>query len=76
MVEQAAETGEPGNSTPEKPVEEKSSAGGISIQEEYVHELHLQQGFAAAENPLNYCLLDEAKLSIVHFELISPPPDL
>lgn len=76
MIEQPAETNEPGSNSPEKPVEEKSSTGGISIQEEYVHELHLQQGFAAAENPLKYSLIDEAKLSIVHFELVSPPPDL
>jgi len=74
LVEQTDADG-PKDEAPEKPVEEKSS--NISnIQEEYVHELHLLQGFAATGNTLKYCLLDEARLTIVHFELISPPPDL
>ena len=60
----------------EKPVEEKSSTSSVSIQEEYVHEMHSLQNNAGADIALNYSLLDEAKLSIVHFELISPPPDL
>ncbi|HAO47232.1 MAG TPA: hypothetical protein DCQ97_09915 [Chitinophagaceae bacterium] len=75
MVEQQPDSDEPEEKAPEKPVEEKSS-NTSNIQEEYVHELHLQQGFAATGESLKYNLLDEAKLAIVHFELTSPPPDL
>ena len=59
----------------EKPVEQKSSNTNTSIQEEYVHEQHTFHGIAANYNLSNYCLLDAAKLAVVHFELISPPPD-
>ena len=76
MMEQS-DAGMPEDEAPGKPAEEKSSAGNQNnMQEEYVHELHLLKTGASASNPLKYCLLDEARLAIVHFELISPPPDL
>ncbi|MBK7376780.1 MAG: hypothetical protein KTQ13_00925 [Ferruginibacter sp.] len=74
MFEQA-DTGGPKDEAPEKPVEEKSS-GVSNMQEEYVHEQHLLRGLTAADNTFKYFLMDEARLAIVHFELISPPPDL
>lgn len=77
MIEQSDTGCMPEDEAPGKPAEEKSSAGNQNnIQEEYVHELHLLKTGASAARPLKYCLLDEARLSIVHFELISPPPDL
>lgn len=76
MVEQAADNSGSAENAPEKPVEEKSSAGSINIQEEYVHELHSHQAVVIAGNASKYCLLDEARLAIVHFDLTSPPPDL
>ncbi len=62
--------------SPEKPVEEKSSSGSVNLQEEYVHEFRLVHSLLTVDNTKQYHILDEAKLAIVHFELISPPPDL
>ncbi|HNU86897.1 MAG TPA: hypothetical protein PKJ94_01315 [Ferruginibacter sp.] len=76
MIEQS-DAGLPEDEAPGKPAEEKSSAGNQgNMQEEYVHEFHPLKTGTSASNPLKYCLLDEARLAIVHFELISPPPDL
>lgn len=76
MIEQS-DADMPEDETPGKPAEEKSSTGNQNnMQEEYVHELHLLKTYASAVNPTRYRLLDEARLAIVHFELISPPPDL
>lgn len=61
---------------PENPVEEKAGNSLSSIQEEYIHELHILQGMASTAEPLKYCLQDDARLAIVHFELVTPPPDL
>jgi hypothetical protein len=66
----------PDESTPEKPVEEKPASNNVSIQEEYVHELHSLYNTVTVDNTLKYSLLDEARLTIVHFELVSPPPDI
>jgi len=61
--------------SPEKPGEGKSSTGSVSIQEEYVHEISLIHNLASVDDPRQYRLLDDARLAIVHFELLSPPPN-
>ena len=75
IVLEAAEENASDESSPEKPAEEKSSTGSVSIQEEYVHEVSLNHRLAAVDNPIQYQLLDDARLAIVHFELLSPPPN-
>ena len=56
------------------PVEEKSSSKtGLTIQEEYIHELHAMElssfiVFSSHKVPV------EEKLQVVHFELDAPPP--
>lgn len=61
---------------PEKPIEEKSASGNLNIQEEYVHDMKLTHILSSIDDDRNYRLIDEANLATVHFELISPPPDL
>ncbi|MFZ1370635.1 MAG: hypothetical protein WAR78_09635 [Ferruginibacter sp.] len=72
---QAAENSASDESSPEKPAEGKSSTGTVNIQEEYVHEISLIHSLALVDDPKQYRLLDDARLAIVHFELLSPPPN-
>lgn len=60
------------------PVGEKSSTFGsnLNLQEEYVHEFHLPAANITAANLVPYALHNDSKYAMVHFELISPPPDL
>ena len=61
---------------PSAPVEEKASSNtSVSIQEEYLHELHSLDEFAATEKLLQHKQFPVEKLQKVHFELISPPPE-
>lgn len=57
------------------PVEEKSANSNLNIQEEYVHEYHLQSNFLALDILNHHRIIEAGKLCIVHFELISPPPE-
>jgi hypothetical protein len=61
--------------SPEKPVDEKSAAGSVNIQEEYVHEPRSIYIRSLIVDSKQYRLFDDASLAVVHFELISPPPD-
>lgn len=68
-----------GNNTSDEesptPVEEKSSAKtGITVQEEYVHDVELVKGSVDIVYSSEHKIPAEEKLQIVHFELISPPP--
>lgn len=60
------------------PVEEKSksSSGGISIQEEYLHERHSFKELSWLDDLLRHRIMDAEKLEIVHYELVSPPPKI
>jgi len=59
------------------PVEEKSSAKtGITVQEEYVHDVELVKGSVDIVYLSEHKIPAEEKLQIVHFELISPPPKI
>lgn len=75
MALQAAEENASDETSPEKPAEGKSSTGSVSIQEEYVHEISLIHNLASVDDPKQYRLLHDARLAIVHFELLSPPPN-
>ncbi|MEO7522547.1 MAG: hypothetical protein ABIT58_00555 [Ferruginibacter sp.] len=57
------------------PVEEKSSSKtGLTIQEEYIHELHSIKDMTAFITREKHKIPSVEKLQIVHFELVSPPP--
>ena len=57
------------------PVEEKSSAKtGLTIQEEYIHELHTIKGLSDFVVLSKHKIPDGEKLQVVHFELDAPPP--
>jgi hypothetical protein len=57
------------------PVEEKSSSKtGVTVQEEYVHDVDLVKGDVDIVYSSEHKIPAEEKLQIVHFELISPPP--
>lgn len=60
--------------------EEQSSDGEESsdliIQEEYVHEFHLEHQPIVSNIVTKYATLVEEKNHMVHYELIAPPPDL
>ncbi len=73
---EAAEDNASDESSPEKPAEGKSSINSVSIQEEYVHEISFVSSLTLVDNPRQYRLLDAARLAIVHFELLSPPPNV
>ena len=61
---------------PSAPVEEKSSANNsLSVQEEYIHELHSLDEFSETKKLLHYKNTAVEKLQTVHFELLSPPPE-
>ena len=61
----------------ETPCGEESSKTGsnLTIQEEYVHEFHLQQQVILQGKRMQYNLFGEEKYAMVHYDLISPPPD-
>lgn len=75
-IQQASKAGSQNERSAEKPSEQKTSSTNLSIQEEYVHDQHSLHAFPAVYHSSKYHLVDDAKLAIVHFELISPPPDL
>lgn len=57
------------------PVEEKSSSKtGITVQEEYIHELHTMKQLSAFVVLQKHKIPSTEKLQIVHFELDVPPP--
>lgn len=58
------------------PVEEKSKSSGTSIQEEYLHDKCSLRLLAASTVQSRYHIPNEEKLQVVHFELLSPPPEL
>lgn len=61
---------------PSAPVEEKSSStNSISVQEEYLHEKHSADEFLLLETLSHNKILATEKLQVVHFELVSPPPE-
>ena len=56
------------------PVEEKSSSkNGLTIQEEYIHELHAFE-LSAFIVLSKHKVATVEKLQVVHFELDAPPP--
>ncbi len=56
------------------PVEERSSAS-VNILEELLHENHFPKIIAYLDALSNHQVHEAAKLEVVHFQLISPPPD-
>lgn len=56
--------------------ESSDCASNLSIQEEYVHEFHVEHQLMSISKTTKYAWHDEEKNHMVHFELIAPPPDL
>jgi len=78
VKEKIASSNIPGKSKddPSAPVEEKASSNNSpTVQEEYLHEKHSFQEIERTENLLHHLILDAEKLAVVHYELISPPPE-
>ena len=61
--------------TPPNPTEEKSG-NSISILEEFIHESHFSFDLSWFDMNLLKMISDPDKLAKVHFELISPPPEV
>ena len=62
---------------PSAPVEEKSSStNNLTVQEEYLHEKHSFKEIESLEAIIQHQVLAVEKLQVVHFELISPPPEV
>ena len=76
MVLDATEGNASDGTSSEKPAEGKSSTGSVNVQEEYVTEGSLIHGPSMVDDPMQYQLLDDATLPVVHFELLSPPPNV
>ncbi len=67
--------GDPANEEAPSPVEEKSSSKtGLTIQEEYIHDLHTIRDLSAFVVLSKHKLPPVEKLQVVHFELDAPPP--
>lgn len=56
--------------------EEKSTNNSISIQEEYVHDSDHENDNLAFDKRTRQTIIDIAELRAMHFELVSPPPDV
>lgn len=56
--------------------ESSGCASNLVIQEEYVHEFHIEHQHMLINKATMYALLNEEKNYMVHYELIAPPPDL
>lgn len=58
------------------PTEEKSTESGLSLMEELLHEHHLLTELTALNKIFQHIIAEADKLQIVHFELLSPPPEM
>ena len=66
-----------GDNSPPLPVEEERSetSGSASVAEEYLHDLHGSE-LSWLDKISMQKVHDAARLEIVHYELLSPPPEL
>lgn len=61
---------------PSAPVEEKSSgSNSLGIQEEYLHEKHTLDEMGDVDKLVHIQAPHNEELQIVHYELLSPPPE-
>lgn len=70
--------GIPGKSqdTPSAPAEEESSESKVSsIEDAFLLEKNYCKGSTTISNAISYPQLGADKLSVIHFKLISPPPE-
>jgi hypothetical protein len=67
------EEGETENNNPSGPVEEKTVSSG-SLAEEFLHD-HFYLDVSVINKLLLHKIHEAEKLQIVHFEILSPPPD-
>jgi len=74
LIKQALSTGNADENIPEKPVEEKTAIS-ISISEELLHENSCLYSHFLTPITAAYFILHTESLSIVHYDLLSPPPD-
>ncbi|MFN8250073.1 MAG: hypothetical protein U0T68_14060 [Ferruginibacter sp.] len=61
---------------PSAPVEEKSSGNNsVNIQEEYIHEKHNLDELVDIDKLVHVQVPHTEELQVVHYELLSPPPE-
>lgn len=58
------------------PTEEKSPSAGFSILEEFLHENHPAIGGSRFNKLFLHKVAESTKLQVIHYELLSPPPEL
>jgi hypothetical protein len=68
---------EPGPCYPNGPAgpDEKSPDAPVSINEEYIHEYHSAANPFWANALFEHMIHEADKLRVVHFEILSPPPN-
>ena len=63
-----------GEETPPVPTEEKSTESSSTFHEDFLHENNFVC-WLSTPTPLLHKLMSADKLKLIHYELISPPPD-
>ena len=62
--------------TAPNPTEEKSGNSGFSILEEMIHEVDLNLDLSWFNKLYLHKVMESSKIALVHFELLSPPPEV
>lgn len=57
------------------PVEENSkSCKGPTVTEEYLHDKHFLHELSWLASSIRHRIMDAEKLTVIHYEIVSPPP--
>lgn len=75
LARQTICTGNAAENMPEKPVEEKSAVG-MNIIEEIMHEISYLPSDFLFKGIASYFIPHTVALCMVHYDLLSPPPNL
>ena len=62
--------------TPPNPTEEKSTGSGFSILEEMIHEHHFNLDLSWFNKLYLHMVAETGKIEMVHYDLLSPPPEV
>ena len=58
------------------PTEEKNSSSSLSVIEEYLHKDHFDFNLFNSGKRFLHKIAVSQKIELVHFELLSPPPEV
>jgi hypothetical protein len=75
VSEKSADSSEDMTSAP-NPTEEKTSSNSISVIEEYLHKDHFDFNLFNSGKRFLHKIAVSQKIELVHFELLSPPPEV